>query len=45
MEYRQLGHSSLSVPALGLGCMSMSGTYGKHDDAQSTWCTTRSTWA
>ena len=35
MELRQLGHSSLSVPALGLGCMSMSGTYGKHDDAQS----------
>ena len=35
MENRQLGHSSLSVPALGLGCMSMSGTYGKHDDAQS----------
>ena len=35
MEQRQLGHSSLSVPALGLGCMSMSGTYGKQDDAQS----------
>ena len=35
MEHRQLGHSSLSVPALGLGCMSMSGTYGKHDDVQS----------
>src|SRR5499426_3003529 len=35
MEHRQLGHGSLSVPALGLGCMSMSGTYGKHDDAQS----------
>ena len=35
MEHRQLGHSSLSVPAVGLGCMSMSGTYGKHDDAQS----------
>ena len=35
MENRQLGHSSLSVSALGLGCMSMSGTYGKHDDAQS----------
>jgi aryl-alcohol dehydrogenase-like predicted oxidoreductase len=35
MEHRQLGHSSLSVPALGLGCMSMSGTYGKHDDSQS----------
>jgi len=35
MERRQLGHSTLSVPALGLGCMSMSGTYGKQDDAQS----------
>src|SRR5467141_4251023 len=35
MEHRQLGHSSLSVPVLGLGCMSMSGTYGKHDDSQS----------
>jgi aryl-alcohol dehydrogenase-like predicted oxidoreductase len=35
MERRTLGHSSLSVPALGLGCMSMSGTYGKHDDTQS----------
>jgi len=35
MEHRQLGHSSLSLPALGLGCMSMSGTYGKQDDAQS----------
>src|SRR5262249_20609467 len=35
MDHRQLGHSSLSVPALGLGCMSMSGTYGKHDDPQS----------
>ena len=35
MEHRQLGHSSLSVPAVGLGCMSMSGTYGKHDDGQS----------
>src|SRR3989442_6330424 len=35
MEHRRLGHSSLSVPALGLGCMSMSGTYGKGDDAQS----------
>ena len=35
MERRQLGHSTLSVPALGLGCMSMSGTYGKQDDTQS----------
>jgi aryl-alcohol dehydrogenase-like predicted oxidoreductase len=34
MEHRTLGHSSLSVSALGLGCMSMSGTYGKGDDAQ-----------
>ena len=35
MEHRTLGHSSLSVSALGLGCMSMSGTYGKGDDTQS----------
>src|SRR4029450_12874091 len=35
MEHRTLGHSSLSVSAVGLGCMSMSGTYGKGDDAQS----------
>src|SRR3989454_937472 len=35
MEHRTLGHSSLSVPALGLGCMAMSGTYGKGDDEKS----------
>lgn len=35
MEHRKLGHSTLGVSALGLGCMSMSGTYGKSDDAQS----------
>ncbi len=35
MEHRKLGHSTLTVSALGLGCMSMSGTYGKGDDAQS----------
>jgi aryl-alcohol dehydrogenase-like predicted oxidoreductase len=35
MERRKLGHSTLTVSALGLGCMSMSGTYGKSDDAQS----------
>ena len=35
MEHRRLGHSTLTVSALGLGCMSMSGTYGKSDDAQS----------
>lgn len=35
MEHRKLGHSTLEVSALGLGCMSMSGIYGKSDDAQS----------
>ncbi|HEX2481053.1 MAG TPA: aldo/keto reductase, partial [Methylomirabilota bacterium] len=35
MEYRPLGHEALRVSALGLGCMSMSGTYGKSDDAAS----------
>ena len=35
MEYRSLGHGGPRVSALGLGCMSMSGTYGKSDDAAS----------
>jgi aryl-alcohol dehydrogenase-like predicted oxidoreductase len=35
MQYRKLGNSKLQVSAIGLGCMSMSGTYGKSDDAQS----------
>ena len=35
MDYRTLGRSPLRVSAIGLGCMSMSGTYGKGDDAQS----------
>jgi aryl-alcohol dehydrogenase-like predicted oxidoreductase len=35
MEYRKLGNSDLTVSAIGLGCMSMSGTYGKSDDEQS----------
>jgi aryl-alcohol dehydrogenase-like predicted oxidoreductase len=35
MEYRKLGNSDLSVSAVGLGCMSMSGVYGKGDDAES----------
>jgi aryl-alcohol dehydrogenase-like predicted oxidoreductase len=31
---RKLGSSSLSVFPIGLGCMSLSGAYGKSDDAQ-----------
>lgn len=35
MHYRKLGTSGLNVSAIGLGCMSMSGIYGKADDAES----------
>jgi aryl-alcohol dehydrogenase-like predicted oxidoreductase len=35
MRYRTLGHSTLKVSAIGLGLMSMSGVYGKGDDAES----------
>ena len=35
MHFRRLGNSDLTVSAIGLGCMSMSGTYGKSDDEQS----------
>ena len=35
MEHRTLGKSGLRVSAMGLGLMSMSGTYGKSDDEQS----------
>src|SRR5881397_40810 len=35
MQYRELGNSDLKVSAIGLGCMSMSGTYGRSDDAES----------
>jgi aryl-alcohol dehydrogenase-like predicted oxidoreductase len=35
MQHRKLGHSDLRVSAIGLGLMSMSGTYGKSDDAES----------
>lgn len=35
MEQRKLGNSTLTVPAIGLGCMSMSGVYGAADDAES----------
>ncbi|MBI1733608.1 MAG: aldo/keto reductase [Candidatus Rokubacteria bacterium] len=35
MEQRTLGRSGLGVSAIGLGLMSMSGAYGKPDDAES----------
>jgi aryl-alcohol dehydrogenase-like predicted oxidoreductase len=35
MEQRNLGKSGVSVSAIGLGLMSMSGVYGKPDDAES----------
>jgi aryl-alcohol dehydrogenase-like predicted oxidoreductase len=35
MEQRSVGRGALTVSAVGLGCMSMSGTYGKSDDAVS----------
>ena len=35
LEHRALGASGLSVAAVGLGCMSLSGIYGAADDAQS----------
>src|SRR5881392_3689828 len=31
---RSLGHSGISVFPIGLGCMSLSGAYGRSDDAQ-----------
>ena len=35
MQMRKLGSSGIEVPAIGLGCMSMAGTYGEADDDQS----------
>jgi aryl-alcohol dehydrogenase-like predicted oxidoreductase len=35
LDHRTLGKSSLSVSAIGLGCMSLSGIYGTADDAVS----------
>lgn len=34
MQHRTLGKSGLSVSAIGLGCMGMSGVYGKADEAE-----------
>jgi len=36
IEMRALGKSGIQVSAIGLGCMSMSGLYGKGDDNEST---------
>jgi aryl-alcohol dehydrogenase-like predicted oxidoreductase len=35
VETRRLGHSTLDVSAIGLGCMGLSGVYGPADDAES----------
>ncbi len=35
MQYRELGHSSFSLSAIGLGCMGMSEFYGSRDDRES----------
>jgi aryl-alcohol dehydrogenase-like predicted oxidoreductase len=34
-SYRRLGHSTLDVSPVGLGCMGLSGVYGPADDAES----------
>jgi len=35
MRYRKLGHSSLTVSVIGLGCMGMSEFYGPHNEEES----------
>ena len=35
MQYRKFGTSELTVSPMGVGCMSMSGSYGPADDAES----------
>jgi aryl-alcohol dehydrogenase-like predicted oxidoreductase len=35
MEYRKVGTTDFFVSPMGLGCMSMSGSYGPADDAES----------
>ena len=33
MRYRKLGNSNIMVSSIGLGCMALTGIYGKVDDA------------
>src|SRR3990172_9140076 len=35
MEYRQFGTTDFKVSPMGIGCMSMSGVYGRADDNES----------
>lgn len=35
MKYRKLGHSTIDISAVGLGCMTMTGLYGAADDNES----------
>ena len=35
IENRQLGRQGLVIPAIGLGCMGMTGAYGRADEAES----------